>query len=428
MQVSFVNSSIQVALNPQLAQLEVVIGRMNKVAPTIILLCAILFALVSSLNLGSAQTGTQVSGVISTDTTWTKTGSPYELTGNVLVDSDATLTIDSDVTVHTRTYYIMVRGLLTATIVTLESDSFVDAAILFQDGSGGTISYSSITGRISIEDASPSISRCNITTVDVSGGSPIISNNIFKGRSWSDQFDRGHQTANGIYLDEAFNSPINATITDNTFSNFAGAGILMYGGSPVIQRNLFLNLPTGIYAVTAYKNDYPTISNNSFSYCKDAINGRGSLTIFYNNFENSSRYNVFYNGEDNLNSAYNWWGTANPQAINKTIYDFKDDFNLGRVEFTPFLDMPNPYALPDSNAPLPTALPTPQSTVAQTFAPTQTENTLIPPASSTATETDADHASNQHLLCIIIVVLSVLVAVLAVVVGILARKTSKIAT
>jgi len=41
-----------------------------------------------------AETGTEVSGTIGSDTTWTVAGSPYILTNHVAVGLDATLTIE----------------------------------------------------------------------------------------------------------------------------------------------------------------------------------------------------------------------------------------------------------------------------------------------------------------------------------------------
>ena len=58
----------------------------------IILICVFLFN-----NISEAQT--EVSGVVSSDTTWSLTNSPYTVTGNILVASDVTLTIEAGVTV-----------------------------------------------------------------------------------------------------------------------------------------------------------------------------------------------------------------------------------------------------------------------------------------------------------------------------------------
>ncbi|MEG8948172.1 hypothetical protein, partial [Rosettibacter firmus] len=47
---------------------------------------------------------TNISGNISANTTWTKSGSPYILTGNVWVIGGATLTIESGVQVNLGNY------------------------------------------------------------------------------------------------------------------------------------------------------------------------------------------------------------------------------------------------------------------------------------------------------------------------------------
>jgi len=53
---------------------------------------------------GSAR-ATDVSGVINTNTLWNLDGSPYIVTGGVLVESGATLTIEAGVEVRFDGYY-----------------------------------------------------------------------------------------------------------------------------------------------------------------------------------------------------------------------------------------------------------------------------------------------------------------------------------
>jgi len=68
---------------------------------TIIVLCAIV----------SAKSQTNVSGNITGNTTWTKAGSPYILTGNVGVRTDYTLTIEPEVVVkRTGNFQILING------------------------------------------------------------------------------------------------------------------------------------------------------------------------------------------------------------------------------------------------------------------------------------------------------------------------------
>ena len=61
-------------------------------------------------------------------------------------------------------------------------------------------------------------------------------------------------------------------------------------------------------------------------------------------------------GQTTATAKNNWWGTTDQQAINQTIYDSNDDFNLGTINFVPFLNSPNPQA-PSLNMPIPTSNP-----------------------------------------------------------------------
>jgi hypothetical protein len=62
---------------------------------------------------GNAQTN--VSGVIATNTTWTKASSPYIITNNILVNTGVTLTIEPGVSVKVNgKYYIRIEGKLDA--------------------------------------------------------------------------------------------------------------------------------------------------------------------------------------------------------------------------------------------------------------------------------------------------------------------------
>lgn len=68
-----------------------------------------------SLGIIKAKTQTNVSGAITSNTTWNLAGSPYYVTGNITVDSGVTLTIDSGVIVKFQgNFAINVEGILDA--------------------------------------------------------------------------------------------------------------------------------------------------------------------------------------------------------------------------------------------------------------------------------------------------------------------------
>lgn len=80
----------------------------------VFLLAIILSGLVfvDTLQLSTAQIGTQVNGIISQDIIWTKANSPYNLIGPVDVTAEATLTIELGTVVNLGGYYLQIDGTL----------------------------------------------------------------------------------------------------------------------------------------------------------------------------------------------------------------------------------------------------------------------------------------------------------------------------
>jgi hypothetical protein len=126
-----------------------------------------------------------------------------------------------------------------------------------------------------------------------------------------------------------------------------------------------------------------------------------------------------------VNAAQNYWGTINPSAIDKLIYDFNDDFNLGKVNYTPFLTEPNSQAMPDPNAPISTPKPeqTPTPTPVSTTSPSPSPSpSSYPNQTPSPDQSGTQPAPQMGLLEIAIAVLVIINVLLVVVVALLLRK------
>ncbi|MEM3672610.1 MAG: hypothetical protein QW468_00065 [Candidatus Bathyarchaeia archaeon] len=96
------------------------------------------------------MTVTPVSGVISENTTWTKYGSPYNLTGHLIIDEFASLTIEPGVEIKANGYRIWVNS-----NAKLNATGTPSEPIIF-NGTG-------IQLRDSTENASITVKNCIIT-------------------------------------------------------------------------------------------------------------------------------------------------------------------------------------------------------------------------------------------------------------------------
>jgi hypothetical protein len=103
---------------------------MKKIVSLLIIFTSILFCV-------NVRADTNVIGIIGSDTIWTKTNSPYFLTGNMLVNNGATLIIEAGVSVNLNGYYIMVNGTLVAEGNGSDKINFNKGEIIFTQYSNG---------------------------------------------------------------------------------------------------------------------------------------------------------------------------------------------------------------------------------------------------------------------------------------------------
>jgi hypothetical protein len=114
------------------------------------------------------------------------------------------------------------------------------------------------------------------------------------------------------------------TITENSIG-------IQYDSTPAFTSSIFSD-------ITELAN---VISNGRIVAYLPVIN------INYNNIYDNAEYNFkqYRSNYTSVNSVdvtatNNWWGTTDSNAISRTIYDYKNDNNLGTVTYTPYLTAP----------------------------------------------------------------------------------------
>lgn len=316
------------------------------------------FALFSSMQVDVAHASTEVFGNILSSTRWTRENSPYGLMESVYIDSRATLTIEPGVIVYLNNYHIQVEGTLSARgnstnpIYFKTGSTPPDWSIIFTGYSNdwvertrsGCIIENAVlqsTG-ISITQANVKLNKNFITAenaIDVYECSPIISNNTIDGDigvHWASPKISGNSITGGVSGVSNFGQTelSGNIILEGGRGNEVGISVT----NAIIANNAISGCTIGIERGSIIRNN--TIVGNSVGI-KDVS---FPATVVYNNLENNTQHNLYLGSSINVTATYNWWGTTSTQAINQTIFDFKNNTDLGTVIFVPFLTAPNPKA------------------------------------------------------------------------------------
>ena len=272
---------------------------------------------------------TYVSGIISANTVWDPTGSPYIVTGNVLVNVAVTLDIEPGVEVRIdEDKYIMIEGTLNA--IGTEADSIIITKngterwqrLRFKPASAGSLMYCRIeyANNSAIYDDAASSLYIGYNTISnnstgsayggggiYSSGSPTITGNTISNNSANYggggiRSDYGSPTITGntISNNSADNgggiySDGSATITGNTITDNSarGGGGIYSDGSPTITGNTITDNSAGLSGGGICSYGSPTItgntiSNNSADLSGGGIYSPGSATITGNTISNNS--------------------------------------------------------------------------------------------------------------------------------------------
>ncbi len=236
----------------------------------------------------SASADTNVSGIISTDTVWTQAGSPYIVTGNVLVSSGVTLTIEPGVTVRFDSNTgIQVDGELIAAGTDTDNIVFTSNQASPAPGDWGYIFFTD-TSADATYDANGDYTGGSILeycVIEYAGGATVTDNGALR-------MDNAHPFINHCTIRDnsatgitAYNLGGTLKIMNSTISNnyddeapvSGGGGIYVSGGTAVISaNNITGNVRSrGSGGGISVKNGTFTISDNTISGNSASLRGGG---------------------------------------------------------------------------------------------------------------------------------------------------------
>jgi hypothetical protein len=465
---------------------------------------ALLFitVLAGCFQFGAVNAYSSADGVITSDTTWSRASGPWNLTGNVLIESGATVTIESGAVVNLNGYYIRVNGsLIIQSGVTLNmgisgsnvgniqvngvlsargtssNPIYFNGCIYYwdslyappsissvtyaasssawneQSGTGCIIEYAiinrtAVTATSSIKFSHNQLSGSGIyaasgspifsnNTVQggfgIGGGSPTIANNIIYGYIW---IDSGWNIGNVVIT----SNYIKNTNPDYPYATAAGIAVLgtinTNSEKILIEKNVITGSGVGIDLIYHEAQDittpitirYNTIQSNDVCI---QIAGKFNPTIINNNLYSNHTCIKLSPASRDISAVQNYWGTADSSTTPSLIYDYSDDFNLGKVAYTPILTSPDTTA-PDPDKPIPqadlSAISSPTANPTATPAPANpTQNPTTNPSTPATNPTtgQSENFSLDWTTTAIIALLALIAVLLAVNVLYLRRRAVK---
>lgn len=359
---------------------------------------------------------TNVSGLISANTTWTKANSPYIITGDIDVDTGATLTIEPSVHVLVSgKYTIYVDGKINA--IGTSSDSIYFSATpvstSWASWEGIYIRHSNVADTFSFDYCSFQNAHFAIN----SKYNPArVTHSYFHNNSicFSNNYGSGSYT----YVSYCNFQNNDVAIQTGGFSHvlnnvMAYCNTAFQGGADVINNTIY-HCKHGINGGKIINNnivtycDYEgivangaTATYNQVWYCKIGVifSGGGSLVqhngIMYNDTGvvtrtyDSSGNNISYNcivGSKKLafkssgmtvNIDNNYFGETDSAKIAAIIYDFYDDFTLTKLQFMPVLSSKDSGCADSINVPgNTTKVPVVENTIDVSVYPNPASSTL----------------------------------------------------
>jgi hypothetical protein len=312
------------------------------------------------------------------------TGSPSEISSNVVKGGGTRPVLFSFET------YPVYAIEISSESCKFDSNTIIGTTMSAVHAYQATFTSNIIYGDIAVSNTSTF--KSNVITGDIGGGN-LFQNNKIEGIV----SPQGSAVISGNSINgEIYCNDFSCEISDNTITH---GGIYAAAGN--IHNNLITDgsgISTGSFPATITAN---TLSKNSVGIYVVSV----PPVISNNNIIDNTQNSIVLTGSGDVNASNNWWGTTDTQIIENSIRDFKNDFNLGKVNVLPILTASNQQAVPDPNINLPNS-PFPSIPVP----------TLTPQATSTGGATVAGLLSWFGVFFILLLVVALVVVIIVVMV------------
>jgi hypothetical protein len=320
--------------------------KVNKHVSTLLVSIVIAsFVLGGTLRFEKVQAATEVTGIIYSNTTWTKANSPYNLTSPITVVSEATLTIEPGTVVQLNEYHLQINGTLIARGTRNDPISFTGGkpistggwkittednaySIVFspssanwsQQAQSGCIIENAVIGNLVIDGGSPKISNSFLGNIDMWGGTPEISNNTVVGGI-------------GVYAGSALIANNTVSQQYHYFLGYEGAIvaqrydrnnnviIITRKATPFVSANVIIGNISQVAQGIGFETENATITDNTIYGCYGRgigfYEGTGNATILGNTIYDCS-YGIGINETLLLYSNHNAVITIQRNLIRNT--------------------------------------------------------------------------------------------------------------
>lgn len=270
---------------------------------------------------GSAQAQTTVGGVLTSDTTWTTSGSPYRVTSTVQIPEGVTLTIEPGVEVQASsglTDMFLVHGTLRAIGNSSSKVSF--------DGASSANFFSA--------KSSPGSMLVHVEHADIRDGKSLWPPTGYE--QYGHLILRHSTVSDLTYYSYIWYPQQDVFIEYNTFVNSMGFSIGHGAGEAsnvkvYVRWNRFVSLGQGYSGEPAWITNWASYSNS-----KTIVNGNAFGTV------PAGKYVLYLPpGYDSaaMDGTSNYWGTTDESVIASRIYDRNDDITVAAViPYNPILN------------------------------------------------------------------------------------------